>query len=180
MKDSADALVSLSWNPTENLLKWLELPNDRAIGKSAAEYLAQDYRPEYQRMARMLNDSGVDLTKIDYKDMPLIFDKRMEELRNSGLDRFAVARPTGDRHFSVADFISGRERPVGEMGIEMTEDGTALISDITNYTRNSNNPVRGVQERGLNSAINISRSVGGNGVITGREYQSAPRQYHVI
>jgi hypothetical protein len=131
-------------------------------------------------MARMLQDKGVDLSRLDVEDIKKIFDKRLFELRNSGVERFSLARPTGDRHFSVADFVAGRERPVGEMELEIADDGTALISDITNYTRNGSNPVKGVQERGLNSAINISKSIGGNGVITGREYQSAPKQYHVV
>lgn len=167
-------------NITDNLLKWLDIPDGRVVEKSAQEYLNNRFSPEYQRMAQMLQNKGIDLSRLDAKDIKKIFDKRLEELRNSGLDRVSVARPIGDRHFSVSDFILGRERPVGEMGLEMTEDGTALITDITNYTRNTANPVKGVQERGLNSAINISKSVGGNGVITGREYQSAPRQYHVV
>lgn len=172
--------VNPQGNITDNLLKWLDIPDGRVVEKSAQEYLNNRFSPEYQRMAQMLQNKGIDLSRLDAKDIKKIFDKRLEELRNSGLDRVSVARPIGDRHFSVSDFILGRERPVGEMELEMTEDGTALITDITNYTRNTANPVKGVQERGLNSAINVSKSVGGNGVITGREYQSAPRQYHVV
>lgn len=176
--------VGLKGNPlnstTSNLLKWLGKPLDQKVNISAATYLNNPYNPSYQRMAKMLQDKGVDLSRLNVEDIKKIFDKRLFELRNSGIERFSLARPTGDRHFSVADFVAGRERPVGEMGLEIADDGTALISDITNYTRNGSNPIKGVQERGLNSAINISKSIGGNGVITGREYQSAPKQYHVV
>lgn len=179
----APADVAFAGNPlnstTSNLLKWIGKPLDQKPNISALVYLNSKNNPEYARMAKMLQDNGVDLSKLSVSDMTTIFNKRQAELLKNAPERFTMVRPIGEKDFSMADFVKGRERPVGETQLVITEDGTAKMEDIVNYTRNLEDAVHGVQERGLNSAIYTSNSIGGDGVITGEIYLSAPKQYHV-
>lgn len=176
----SEILNSKPGDPTDNLLRWLGNPLDQKVNVSAEVYLNNRYSPEYQRMVKMLQDHGVDLSRVSVSDLTKIINKRMQELQKSAPERYSIARPAADRHFSIADFVRDRNYPIGETNLTIGDDGTAYMENVVNYTRNSDNPLRGVQERSLNSAINISNSVGGDGVVTGREYLSAPRQYHVV
>lgn len=49
-----------------------------------------------------------------------------------------------------------------------------------NLTQESDNPADHVFERALNSSINLARTLGGDGVVSGKQYLSAPKQYHTV
>ena len=69
---------------------------------------------------------------------------------------------------------------VGKTEIFGKDDNDIHIGFIQNLSRFEGNRVGGVQERGLNSAINVAKSLGKRGVVSGEEYQNAPLQLHVI
>lgn len=132
--------------------------------------------------ALKLQEAGVDLSKVSQENIKAALQLReWQIMKTSPEGRFNVIKPEGLASNSqiVSDYnkVNGRETKVGE---------TKLLTDVTKHIRIggtnniSNNPnIHKVEERGLNSAIQLSNQTGLKGVVTGEDLKSAPKTYKV-
>lgn len=174
---------------TSNFLKWIGKPLDKTRRvKLPEEYIqritsmSREQRAELMAQERMLKEAGIDMSKIDAGDILDAYDKRMALLSENLPERYTLVRPIGSNGYSLFDNVveSNGIRTVGKTDIYGDADNSFHIGYIQNLTRFDKNKIGGVQERGLNSAINVAKSKGMEGVISGEQYQNAPLQLHVI
>lgn len=176
--------ISDNKNVTNNILKWLGKPENYKPETPLSSIFENKYADAKDlKLAELWRDNGVDLSRIDINDIPKIYEQRINELMSSHPDRYTIAYPShAPKAYTLIDYL--KDKQVGETLIGLDENSNATIDDIHNLTESIRNgipaSVHGVQERGLNAAINVTKSEGGEGVITGRDYQSAPKQYGVV
>ncbi|MBR1465704.1 MAG: hypothetical protein IJ607_05020 [Bacteroidaceae bacterium] len=109
---------------------------------------------------------------------------RLDEIEKTAPERYTMAIPKSMNEgsgYELSDRLAGEE--VGTATIYLDAEKNAHISWIENKSPigdDGKHTVGGVQENGLNSAIQAARSEGGEGVITGEHYMSAPYQYPTI
>lgn len=131
----------------------------------------------------MWEENGVDLSRIGVEDLPQIYKLRMDEIAATHPERYTLVNPSyAPKTYGMNDYQGDRQ--VGQVELSLDDNSNTLMEDVNNMTENVTGgvspAVHGVQERGLNAAINVAKSEGGEGVVTGRNYQSAPKQYHVV
>lgn len=175
---------------TSRFLKFIEKPLDKVRRKDLPKVyldrlknLTLEERAGLMAQEKMLQESGVDMSKLDIGDIIDAYDRRALQLAESNPERYTIVRPTGENGFDLYDIMVGPEgtRTVGKALLYGADDDGLHMGWIENVTRfDKANKVSGVQERGLNSAINTAQSVGKRGVITGEDYQYAPLQLHVV
>lgn len=170
-------------NVTENILKWLGKSSDYKPQTPLSTIFDDKYADNrYLKLAELWRENGVDLSRVGIEDLPQIFQQRMDEIMATHPERYTLISPSyAPRAYTMNDYNG--DRLVGNIEIGLDQNSNTMIDDIHNMTENVRRGVsptaHGVQERGLNAAINVAKSEGGEGVITGREYLSAPKQYHV-
>lgn len=168
---------------TENVLRWLGKPSDYSP-KTPLSTIFENKNASARdlKLAQLWRDNGVDLSKVGIEDLPQIYAQRMDEIMSTHPERYTVVNPAyGGDFYSMNDYAGDRQ--VGSASISLDNNNNATMEDINNLTEDRRKgipaSVHGVQERGLNAAINVAHSEGGEGVITGKQYESAPKQYHI-
>lgn len=132
--------------------------------------------------ALKLQEAGVDLSKVSQENIKAALQLReWQVMKTSPEGRFNVIKPTesASNHLIVSDYnkVNGRETKVGETQLFTSKSGNISIGGTNNVSNNPN--IHKVEERGLNSAIQLSNQSGLNGVITGSDLKSAPKTYKV-
>ena len=178
---------TISWsdatnNPTNNLLKWLGRP--------------ANYRPEVslmdtngkagiagsaeEKLMNIFDLNGVDLSRLSREDLTKALEYRIRDIEASAPERYTLVKAQDGSQplYTLDDIMDGNK--VGKTSVKFEDDGNTHISMTSNTTQGKDNPVGQVFERALNSSINLAKSFGGEGVVSGKQYLSAPRQYSVI
>lgn len=132
--------------------------------------------------ALKLQEAGVDLSKVSQENIKAALQLReWQIMKTSPEGRFNVIKPTesASNNQIVSDYnkVNGRETKVGETKLFTSGSGNISIGGTNNISNNPN--IHKVEERGLNSAIQLSNQSGLNGVITGSDLKSAPKTYKV-
>lgn len=161
-------------NVTDNLIKFIG-------GHTKGTSISIDkLRGLEKYQAIKLQEAGVDLSRLSIQDLQKAINLRKQELVKSAPNgRVNIIRP--ESQFSgtqeVLDFVNdnGRFIPVGNTKLSLGDD--ILISNTENIATVPN--VHKVEERALNSAIQLAQQTGRNGVRTGQELNSAPKTYNV-
>lgn len=169
---------------TDNLLRWLGKPLSYKPDRTVEERL--DNLPSgYRKMANILAENGVDLSRIGVKDLQKAKKLRLSSIESTAPNRYTLAVPT-DKGYDLRDMIGSKDTGFDDVGLtELTlrPDRNTSMDMVQNLSRNpltGEQTVHGVYKRGLNAAINTAQSEGGRGVVSGKLLISAPRQYPVI
>lgn len=184
-------IVNSQDDVTGNLLKWLGRPNSYRPEKpiSQIDDLYFDFKPVQREMVDIWKDKGVNLNRISGNDIEEALKKRWDELVSSRQDRHTIVRPVGNDIYFLHDLIPDKETPYGWRSIGTTQlnkdaSGNMHMADINNNTGSvrAGKPAteHGVQEKALNAAIKVAKQEGGEGVVTGERWLSAPKQQHVV
>jgi len=188
---------SVKGNPlnstTSNLLKWLGKPltyrPKNPLSQASIEDLAfkkiegtdKYMYPGLERMLYLWKEKGADLTRFGVDDLDDIFRLRKAALAENAPYRHTIANKIGGEYL-LSDFRGGEE--VGKIDLGIDASGNTFMDNIHNltnsYPKGDPRKVHGVQRRGLNSAIAVAQSEGGEGVFSGNQLQSAPKQYPAI
>ena len=133
-----------------------------------------------KHQATKLQEAGIDLSRLSMQDLQKAINLRKQELVKSAPNgRVNIIRP--EAQFSntqeILDFINdnGKFTPVGKTAVSLGDD--ILISNTENIATIPN--VHKVEERALNSAIQLAQQTGRKGVKTGQELNSPPKTYNV-
>jgi len=180
-----------SGDVTDNLLKWLGRPEDYVPEKpiSQENSLYFYFKPVQGEMADIWRNKGVNLDRISGNDIEEALQKRWDELVSSRQDRHTIVRSTGNGTYFLHDIIPDKNTPYGWRSIGTTQlskdaAGNMHMEDITNNTGSvrMGKPAteHGVQEKALNAAIKVAKQEGGEGVVTGKWWLSAPKQQHIV
>ena len=178
-------------NVTDNLLKWLGRADDYVPQKPVSQVKERyfSFYPEQGRMAQIWKENGVDLSRIGVDDLEAASKKRWDELLISRSDRHTIAKPDAEDGYFLHDIIPDNNtlygwRDIGTTQIQRDAAGNMHMRDIINNTESVRKgkaaTEHGVQERGLNAAIKVANSEGGEGVVSGEWWLSAPKQQHVV
>ncbi len=168
-------------NPTDNLLKLLGRPYGY---KTSEPFNINLLNAEYRKMVEELSKGGVDVSRLGVEDLRALKKIRLDEIEKTAPERYTMAIPKSMNEgsgYELSDRLAGEE--VGTATIYLDAEKNAHISWIENKSpigADGKHTVGGVQENGLNSAIQAARSEGGKGVITGQHYLAAPYQYHTV
>lgn len=178
---------TISWeealdNPTNNLLKWLGKPADYkpkvslldSNGKAGIQGSAEE------KLMNIFELNGIDLSRLSMEDLTEALKLREKEIISSAPERYTYAQAEGvpSPSYTLLDYMNGNK--VGRTPVRFEDDGNVHIEMTRNLTQRTKDPVHKVEERGLNSAINLAHTFGGEGAVSGRQYLSAPRQYPVV
>lgn len=180
-----------SGDVTDNLLKWLGRPEgykpEEPISQKNSLYF--DFEPVQGEMTRIWKDKGINLDRISGNDIEEALKKRWDELVSSRQDRHTIVRSVGDNTYFLHDLIPDEKALYGWKSIGTTQlnkdvSGNMHMADINNNTGSvrMGKPAteHGVQEKALNAAIKVAKQEGGEGVVTGEWWLSAPKQQHVV
>ncbi len=132
--------------------------------------------------ALKLQEAGVDMSKVTQSHISSALGQREMLLKKYAPEgRFNIIKPNNiiESKQDVLDFYktNGIEDRVGVTQLLTDKSGHVRIGGTDNI---SNNPsIHKVEERGLNSAIQLSNQSGLKGVITGEDLKSAPKTYNV-
>ena len=184
-------LESNSGNVTDNLLKWLGRPEgykpEKPISQENSLYF--DFKPVQGEMAHIWKDKGVNLDRISGNDIEEALKKRWDELISSRQDRHTIVRSAGNGTYFLHDIIPDENaiygwRSIGTTQLNKDASGNMHMADINNNTGSvrMGKPAteHGVQEKALNAAIRVANQEGGEGVVTGEWWLSAPKQQHIV
>ena len=178
---------TISWeealdNPTNNLLKWLGKPADYkpkvslldTNGKAGIRGSAEE------KLMNIFELNGVDLSRLSIEDLTEALKLREKEIISSAPERYTYAKAenTDIPRYILLDYQDGNK--VGRTPVRFEDDGNVHVEMTRNLTQGTKDPVHKVEERGLNSAINLANTFGGEGVVSGKQYLSASRQYPVV
>ena len=180
------AVEEANANPTDKILTWLgrsstykpKTPLSNADLSTLQGQGSTEKYPGLVRMVKIWEREGVDLSRIGVEDLDKIYNQRWSALMKDRPDRFSIIEPVGISGYNLTDYQG--LRPVGSGQVLTHDSGNLYFGNITNNTRFDEVPIKGVFERGLNSILNVAHSEGRNGVITGEQYLSAPRQIPVV
>ena len=178
---------TISWseainNPTNNLLKWLGRPtnyrpkvslldtNGRAGITGSAE----------EKLMNIFDLKGIDLSRLSMDDLAEAIRLREKEITSSAPERYTIAKAdnTDLPRYTLLDYYG--DNKVGRTIVQFEDDGNVHIGMTRNLSQGTETPVHQVEERGLNSSINLANTFGGEGVVSGKQYLSASRQYPVV
>ena len=177
---------TISWEealdtPTNNLLKWLDKPMDYKPNISVLNAEGAPTKGSVEeKLMNILELNGVDISRLSREDLTKALEYRMRDIETSAPERYTLVKAQSSTlpEYVLEDINSGNK--VGNTSVQIVDDGNVYISNTENLTRNNETPTRQVFERALNSSINLANTFGGKGVITGKQYLSAPRQINVV
>ena len=123
---------------------------------------------------KLLQDAGVDLSKISIEDLTTMMSKRQDDIIASAPGRINVVNKT-DGGWSITDgtVTNGDFKPHGKTKVNVT-DGDVTITNITAYDNAGK-----VSERAYNTAIQSAQQSGYDGITSGNLLVSAPKTYKV-
>lgn len=114
------------------------------------------------------------MSKITKQDLQKALDIRKQNIIETAPQRYSLVTPDdvlGNSQIFVDDIVKGKQ--VGQTTLLTGSDDAVHIGNVINISpkiANGRNSITGVQERGLNSAIQIAEDLGRKGVVTGEQY----------
>lgn len=174
---------------TDNILKLLG-KNPKEVASSKFPINEGSLNQQQLQLLSKFKEAGVDVSRLTSRDLEQLLKIRRKELFNTAPGRFSMVEPypNGKRAQTIWDMDkSNQEEPIGYINLisPLGSEGmdaaryNKYIKDLKNQglsigmvENTSNGKFKGVQERMLNSSIQVAHQQGLKGVVSGETLES--------